>query len=99
VDVVTFEFENVSTEAASAIVPVRPSGGALHITQQRACDLFPVTPFDKAQGTLTIDACVTPQFEQHVRAVCGLPLGAPAQLLPAAMVNLLGDLWVNGEPD
>ncbi|HET9704899.1 MAG TPA: 5-(carboxyamino)imidazole ribonucleotide synthase [Vicinamibacterales bacterium] len=257
VDVVTFEFENVSTDAADAaaeIVPVRPSGSALHITQQRAREKafladhgYPVTPFAKAQtldelavglgvvglpaivktaafgydgkgqhridsiedgervwgligrqeaiverlvqftheisvvaargldgqfahfgavenqhrhhildltlspariaeglaaeavhlarrvlddlgfvgvlcveffvtsdgrllvneiaprphnsGHLTIDACVTSQFEQQVRAVCGMSLGDATQVKPAAMVNLLGDLWINGEPD
>ena len=257
VDVMTFEFENVSTDAADAaaeLVPVRPSGAALHITQQRAREKgfladrgYPVTPFAKAQsrdelavglglvslpaiiktaafgydgkgqhrvdriedgervwglighqeaiiesvvdfrheisvvaargldgefahygatenlhrhhildlsvsparvpreiadeavhlthrvlddlayvgvlcveffvtrdgrllvneiaprphnsGHLTIDACVTSQFEQQVRAVCGLPLGDTTQVKPAAMVNLLGDLWVDGEPD
>jgi 5-(carboxyamino)imidazole ribonucleotide synthase len=257
VDVVTFEFENVSTDAADAaaeIVPVRPSGAALHITQQRAREKafladrgYPVTPFAKAQsldefavalgvvgfpaiaktavfgydgkgqhrvdrieeaervwglighqeaivervvdfsheisvvaargiagefahygaienvhhrhildlsvcparvpadlggeavhlthrvmddlgfvgvlcveffvtrdgrllvneiaprphnsGHFTIDACIASQFEQQVRAVCGLSLGDTAQMRPAAMVNLLGDLWVNGEPD
>ena len=257
VDVMTFEFENVSTDAADAaaeLVPVRPSGAALHITQQRAREKgfladrgYPVTPFAKAQsldelavglglvrlpaivktaafgydgkgqhridriedgdrvwalvghqeaiiesvvdftheisvvaargldgqfahygaienvhrnhildlsmsparvpqriadqavhlahrvlddlgyvgvlcveffvardgrllvneiaprphnsGHLTIDACVTSQFEQQVRAICGLSLGDPTQVRPAAMVNLLGDLWINGEPD
>lgn len=46
----------------------------------------------------SIEACVTSQFEQHVRAVCGLPLGDTRLLRPAAMVNLLGDLWAGGEP-
>ncbi len=50
-------------------------------------------------GHLTIDACVTSQFEQQIRAVCGLPLGSTTLLRPAAMSNLLGDLWDNGEPD
>jgi 5-(carboxyamino)imidazole ribonucleotide synthase len=50
-------------------------------------------------GHLTIDAAVTGQFEQQVRAVCGLPLGDTTLLRPAAMANLLGDLWRNGEPD
>lgn len=49
-------------------------------------------------GHLSIDACVTSQFEQQVRAVCGLPLGATQLHSPAAMANLLGDLWKNGEP-
>lgn len=50
-------------------------------------------------GHLTIDACVTSQFEQQLRAVCGLPLGSTHQPRPAAMANLLGDLWAGGEPN
>jgi 5-(carboxyamino)imidazole ribonucleotide synthase len=42
--------------------------------------------------------CVTSQFEQLVRAVCDLPLGATELISPAAIVNLLGDVWLNGEP-
>lgn len=58
-----------------------------------------IAPRPHNSGHLTIDACITSQFEQQVRAVCGLSLGDPAQVRPAAMVNLLGDLWVDGEPD
>jgi 5-(carboxyamino)imidazole ribonucleotide synthase len=43
-------------------------------------------------------ACITSQFEQHVRAVCSLPLGATDIVTPAAIVNLLGDLWQHGAP-
>jgi 5-(carboxyamino)imidazole ribonucleotide synthase len=43
--------------------------------------------------------CVTSQFEQHVRAVCNLPLGDTALITPAAIVNLLGEVWLEGEPD
>jgi hypothetical protein len=39
------------------------------------------------------------QFEQQLRAVCGLPLGSTEQMRPAAMANLLGDLWSDGEPN
>ena len=58
-----------------------------------------IAPRPHNSGHFTFDACVTSQFEQQVRAVCGLPLGATTQMRPAAMANLLGDLWVNGEPD
>ena len=58
-----------------------------------------IAPRPHNSGHFTIDACVTSQFEQHVRAVCGLSLGDTTQVKPAAMVNLLGDLWINGEPD
>jgi 5-(carboxyamino)imidazole ribonucleotide synthase len=43
-------------------------------------------------------ACLTSQFEQLVRAVCGLPLGSPEVAVPGAIHNLLGDLWTHGEP-
>jgi 5-(carboxyamino)imidazole ribonucleotide synthase len=58
-----------------------------------------VAPRPHNSGHLTIDACVTSQFEQQLRAVCGLPLGDTTQLRPAAMANLLGDLWQPREPD
>jgi 5-(carboxyamino)imidazole ribonucleotide synthase len=58
-----------------------------------------LAPRPHNSGHLTVDACVTSQFEQQLRAVCGLPLGSTARHRPAAMANLLGDLWANGEPD
>jgi 5-(carboxyamino)imidazole ribonucleotide synthase len=58
-----------------------------------------LAPRPHNSGHLTIDACVTSQFEQQLRAVCGLPLGSTALQTPAAMANLLGDLWQTGEPD
>ena len=44
-------------------------------------------------------AASTSQFEQFVRAVCGLPLGSVDVLRPGAIANLLGDLWDGGGPD
>ncbi|WP_269539976.1 5-(carboxyamino)imidazole ribonucleotide synthase [Cerasicoccus fimbriatus] len=58
-----------------------------------------MAPRPHNSGHYSIDACQTSQFEQHIRAVCGLPLGNPKLLRPAVMVNLLGDVWQNGEPD
>jgi 5-(carboxyamino)imidazole ribonucleotide synthase len=58
-----------------------------------------LAPRPHNSGHLTFDACVTSQFEQQLRAVCGLPLGSTELLKPAAMANLLGDLWQNGEPN
>ena len=57
-----------------------------------------IAPRPHNSGHLTIEAHVTSQFEQQVRAVCGLPLGSTEQKMPAAMVNLLGQQWTNGEP-
>ena len=58
-----------------------------------------LAPRPHNSGHLTFDACRTSQFEQQLRAICGLPLGSPEMLQPAAMANLLGDLWNGGEPD
>jgi 5-(carboxyamino)imidazole ribonucleotide synthase len=58
-----------------------------------------LAPRPHNSGHFTFDANVTSQFEQQLRAVCGLPLGSVEQLAPAAMANLLGDLWETQEPD
>jgi 5-(carboxyamino)imidazole ribonucleotide synthase len=58
-----------------------------------------LAPRPHNSGHWTLDASVTSQFEQQVRAVCGLGLGDPSMTAPAAaMVNLLGDRWAAGEP-
>lgn len=58
-----------------------------------------LAPRPHNSGHLTIEAAATSQFEQQARAICGLPLGATELLRPAAMANLLGDLWEAGEPN
>ena len=57
-----------------------------------------IAPRPHNSGHYTIDACRTSQFEQQVRVLCDLPLGDPSQHTPAVMVNLLGDIWGEGEP-
>lgn len=58
-----------------------------------------IAPRPHNSGHLTFGPCVTSQFEQQVRAVCGLPLGLTEFYRPAAMANLLGDVWQHGEPN
>lgn len=58
-----------------------------------------LAPRPHNSGHLTFDACVTSQFEQQLRAVCGLPLGSTEFYRPAAMANLLGNLWKKGGPN
>jgi 5-(carboxyamino)imidazole ribonucleotide synthase len=58
-----------------------------------------IAPRPHNSGHLTIEGCLTSQFEQQLRAVCGLPFGDTRYVRPVAMVNLLGDLWQKGEPD
>ena len=66
------------------------SGGQLLINE--------MAPRPHNSGHYTLDACVTDQFEQQVRALCGLPLGDTRLLSPVVMVNILGDRWQNGGP-
>jgi 5-(carboxyamino)imidazole ribonucleotide synthase len=58
-----------------------------------------LAPRPHNSGHHTLETTLTSQFAQHVRAVCGLPLGSVELRSPGAMVNLLGDLWQPGEPD
>ena len=58
-----------------------------------------LAPRTHNSGHLTLDACPTSQFEQQLRAVCGLPLGDVSLRRPAAMANLLGHLWEKGVPN
>lgn len=58
-----------------------------------------MAPRPHNSGHYTIDACVTSQFEQHIRAVTDLPFGSVELLKPVVMINLLGDVWTNGTPN
>jgi 5-(carboxyamino)imidazole ribonucleotide synthase len=58
-----------------------------------------IAPRPHNSGHYTLDACLTSQFEQQVRALCALPLGDARLVNPAVMVNLLGDIWARGAPD
>lgn len=71
----------------------------MFLTRDHRLLINELAPRPHNSGHLTIDACVTCQFEQQVRAVCGLPLGATTPLIAAAMANLLGDEWQHGEPN
>lgn len=58
-----------------------------------------IAPRPHNSGHWTLDVAQTSQFEQQIRAVCGLPLGDTAMTQPGtAMANLLGDLWDDGDP-
>jgi len=69
------------------------------VTRDNSLLVNELAPRPHNSGHLTFDACVTSQFEQQLRAICGLPLGSTQLLRPAAMANLLGDLWEGGMPN
>lgn len=62
----------------------------MFLTENEDILINEIAPRTHNSGHHTIEACVTDQFEQHLRAVMGLPLGSVEQLSPAVMLNLLG---------
>ncbi len=68
------------------------------VLQDNSLLINEIAPRPHNSGHYTIDACLTSQFEQQVRAMCALPPGDTHLLSPVAMVNLLGDIWRDDEP-
>ncbi|WP_436715187.1 5-(carboxyamino)imidazole ribonucleotide synthase [Roseiconus lacunae] len=90
---------NLATKAAEVLDLVGVLCVELFVTADGTMLINEVAPRPHNSGHLTIEACHTSQFEQHVRAVCGMPLGDPSlRVAAAAMANLLGDLWPNDGP-
>ena len=92
--------EKLARFIAEKIDLVGVMGVELFVTKDGQVLVNELAPRTHNSGHWTIDACVTSQFEQQVRAVCGLPLGAVEMTAPAVvMVNILGDAWSTREPD
>ena len=96
------EVEENALEIASELADELEHCGVLAVefflTTEGELLINTIAPRPHNSGHLTVDACVSSQFEQQVRALCGLPPGDAQLLSPVAMVNLMGDLWKNGEP-
>jgi 5-(carboxyamino)imidazole ribonucleotide synthase len=73
-------------------------GVELFLLQDETLLINEIAPRPHNTGHFTFGACRTSQFEQHLRAICGLPLGDSSLMQPVVMMNLLGDLWENGAP-
>jgi 5-(carboxyamino)imidazole ribonucleotide synthase len=85
------QIETLATKLLEALDAVGILGIELFLTPDNRVFVNEMAPRTHNSGHLTIDACATSQFEQHLRAVCGLPLGDPAlKVAGAVMVNLLG---------
>jgi 5-(carboxyamino)imidazole ribonucleotide synthase len=83
---------------AAAMKYVGVLGIELFVTGGERLLVNEMAPRPHNSGHYTMDACSADQFEQQLRALCGLPLAQPWLLSPVAMINLLGDLWSSGEP-
>lgn len=87
------EVEALGVEIANKIGLVGLLAIELFLTDRGDILVNELAPRPHNSGHWTLDACVTSQFEQHVRAICGLPLGDTTCTTPVAMVNILGDAW------
>src|SRR6516165_11498617 len=90
--------QQIAEEIASSLGVVGLIAVEFFLNKENELLVNELAPRPHNSGHYTFDACVTSQFEQQLRAVCGLPFGATALLSPVVMVNLLGDLWANGNP-
>ncbi len=91
--------ERLGEKIAAALGHVGMIAIELFVTRDGELLVNEIAPRTHNSGHYTFGACATSQFEQHLRAICGLPLGDPSLLSPAVMLNLLGDLWQDGSPD
>ena len=90
--------EKLAREIAVALDVVGLLAVEFFLTRDGQLVVNELAPRPHNSGHYTFDACATSQFEQQLRAVCGLPLGSPELLTPVVMWNILGHLWKDGEP-
>ena len=96
------EIEESAAELASDLADELGYCGVLSLelflTSEDKLLINTITPRPHNSGHFTVDACATSQFEQQVRMMCGLPPGDTELLSPVVMLNLMGDIWEQGEP-
>jgi 5-(carboxyamino)imidazole ribonucleotide synthase len=96
------EVTDAATEMAIQLADALEYCGVLGVeffhTRQGELLINEMAPRPHNSGHFTVDACATSQFEQQVRVMCGLLPGDPQLLSPVVMVNLMGDIWNNGDP-
>jgi 5-(carboxyamino)imidazole ribonucleotide synthase len=96
-DALAGEARQLATGVAKAMSYVGVLGVELFVVEGRLL-VNEMAPRPHNSGHFTMDACSADQFEQQLRTLCGLPLARPWLMSPVAMINLLGDLWSDGEP-
>jgi 5-(carboxyamino)imidazole ribonucleotide synthase len=92
------EARELATGVAEAMAYIGVLGVELFVERGGRLLVNEMAPRPHNSGHYTMDACSADQFEQQLRALCGLPLARPWLMSPVAMINLLGDLWTDGEP-
>ena len=92
------EARRVAIRCVEVLDGVGIFGIEMFLTRDKRVLVNEIAPRPHNSGHYTIEACLTCQFEQHIRAITGLPLGSTRLLCPAVMVNLLGEEGHHGHP-
>ena len=90
---------DLATRLATALGYVGTLGVEMFVLEDGQVLINEIAPRPHNSGHYTQDATVCSQFDQQVRAMCGLPLGDPGLMSPVAMLNVMGDMWAAGTPD
>ena len=90
--------KQIAIKSIKALDGVGIFGLEMFLTKNKKALVNEIAPRPHNSGHYTIEACLTCQFEQHIRAITGLPLGSTTLLSPAVMVNLLGEEGYEGKP-
>lgn len=93
------EAKEIAIKCVEGVNGVGVFGVEMFLTKDGRILVNEMAPRPHNSGHYTIEACSTSQFEQHIRAILGLPLGRTDLLLPAAVVNILGEKNYFGVPD
>lgn len=91
--------QEMGATIAATLDHVGMLGVELFVTREGQLLVNELAPRTHNSGHYTFGACETSQFEQHVRAITGNPLGSPRALCPAIMINVLGEAWNAGAPE
>ena len=97
-DDIAEQARDIARGTVEALGGVGVFGVELFLTHKGEVLVNEIAPRTHNSGHYTLEACVTDQFEQHLRAVTGLPLGSTRQMCPAVMINLLGEPGYRGTP-
>lgn len=95
---ITAQAKQVAIHAVEALNGVGIFGVEMFLTRDDKVLVNEIAPRPHNSGHYTIEACITCQYEQLIRVVAGLPLGSTTLLMPAVMLNLLGEAGCSGEP-
>jgi 5-(carboxyamino)imidazole ribonucleotide synthase len=87
------EAAQLAESIAAALDYVGTLAVEMFVTRDGRLLVNEIAPRPHNSGHHTIESCITSQFQQQIRTVCGQPPGDARQHTPAVMVNLLGDLW------